>query len=295
MGGDRAMRNQVTASSTDPAARDLKPASFPKLSWKPGEYGAALERVFDYVTGVAGQAVDWYMRKKRPKKVGGWLFRGAAILATALAGLIPVLGELIETGGVPVVRPAWSTVALGIAGILVLLDRFLGLTRGWVRFMVAGQEIGEKLEAFRMDWEAGKLAWKQAEPDAEEARAMLEKAKAFLLQVHGVVRQETMGWADEFQKALQETDQAAREAVERKRLGAITVRVTNGEQLPDGWRLSVDDSPPRIIRGAEAAVRNLTPEIHVVRVTGKAQGNEQSIEKPVAVEAGQITAVSLTL
>ena len=191
--------------------RDLKPRELPQLSWQANDVVDSLSKLFDYVAGVGQEAVDWYYGAKRPKRRWGRALRLGAILSTGVAAGIPLLAEIFEQeGGKPGIQPLWAAVALAAAGLMVLLDRFWGCTSGWVRYLLAGQEASNALEQFRLDWQSAVIAWDSQGPTTEQAQGLVALAKDFLVQLQGIVREETRGWAAEFQTMLTQIDEAAK-------------------------------------------------------------------------------------
>lgn len=138
-----------------------------------------LAKLFAYATEEATRAIAYYAAKRAPKKLGARVLRLGAIFATTVAALIPVFSQIFEKAGKPIIAPAWSTVAAGIAVLFILLDKFWGFTGAWVRFMVTEQALGEALTAFRIDWESKKLAWGGTEPSQGQVREMIAESKAF--------------------------------------------------------------------------------------------------------------------
>lgn len=191
--------------------QDLIARELPQLSWQPSDAAASLSKLYDHVAGVGQEVVDWYYGAKRPKRRWGRSLRLGAILSTGVAAGIPLLAEIFEQeGGKPGIQPLWAAVALAAAGLMILLDRFWGCTSGWVRYLLAGQEASNALERFRLDWQSAIIAWGTQGPTAEQAQAMVALAKSFLVQVQGIVREETKGWAAEFQSMLQQIEEAAK-------------------------------------------------------------------------------------
>src|ERR1039458_5137150 len=118
----------------------LKPKAFPKLVWKPGAFTEPLGLLFDYVATKAEGTIYWYFDKRRPMRLGARIFRGGAVLATAIAGMIPLLSEIcMRKDATRAIHPLWSAVAIAVAATLVLLDKFWGCSSAWVRYMM---EIG---------------------------------------------------------------------------------------------------------------------------------------------------------
>jgi hypothetical protein len=202
-------------------AQDLEPSPFPDIPWQPSGLAESLDELFRYVTGESERAITWYYRKRKPMQWGGRLLRLGAILSTGLAGLTPLLAEIFETEGRPGVDPLWAAVALTVAGVLILLDRFWGFTSAWVRYMVACHELTAALDAFRIDWARHKLRLAGGEPSAEQADAMILECRKFLSEVRAIVGSETRIWAREFQRVLEQVDAAIKSAARLGGPGAV--------------------------------------------------------------------------
>jgi hypothetical protein len=187
-------------------ATRLEPSRFPDLVWEPGAWAKSQDALFCYAVGEAERALAWYERKRGRAQRAGRGLRLGAILATSAAGVTPLLSELLERDGQPLIDPLWAAFLLALAGILVLLDRFWGCTSAWVRYVRAGQDLVLALDSFRIEWERRKLAWGPDAEDPDAAQAMLECCRLFLVHVRTVVRQETEAWAAEFQHVLEQID-----------------------------------------------------------------------------------------
>jgi hypothetical protein len=134
---------------------DLKPGHFPEdLKWSQNEATTSLELLYQFVNNECDRATGWYLVKKKTMKILGYIFRVGSILALALAGVIPILGEIFEKGDVPGLSPAWSTLFLAIAGVFLSLDRFGGYTSGWIRYIRTAMALNRLQANFRIDWES---------------------------------------------------------------------------------------------------------------------------------------------
>jgi hypothetical protein len=276
--------------------KDLTPNEFPKIVWEPGKLAEPLEQLFACVVKEANDAITWYNVRRKPKQYGGQILRVGALIFAAIAGLVPILGEIFQDSERrPGIAPAWATVALGVAGLLVLLDRFWGFTSAWVRFLLAQQELSEALRNFEFDWAKEKILWAGTEPNIPQATAMIVSSKTFILQVHAIVRRETNLWASEFQNAITMVDQTAKAEDQNRGAGSITVKVTNGNQCENGWRLTVDDSPETIYSGLSTSLTKVPAGIHTIRVVGTVDGVERRDEKSVTVSTGAAESIELTL
>lgn len=196
-------------------SRDLQYRPLEDLSWTPEQRVVSLDKVFNYVSDEAQQAISWYLNKKRSKRIWAQLLRLGAILATTVAGIIPLLAEIFER---PAISPAWASVALILAVALVGLDRFFGFSSAWMRFLTTELKIRNTLQLFQLDWEMQKASWTGADPTDEQLQDMLARCKAFLAQVNTLLENEMAAWIREFQTELKQIDEAAKARAETTRV-----------------------------------------------------------------------------
>ena len=193
--------------SVDP---NLRPIGFPTtLDWSPANQQASLEKLYLFVVGECEASINWYYRKKGVKSLLGFLLRLGAILAVAVAGLIPLIGELLKRNGIPGISPAWATVALALAGLLIAIDRFGGYTSGWIRYIRTAQMLTSLQGEFRLDWEENRRARLEETSDADRTKEGINLCRTFLRAVYAQVRLETDLWAQDFQQALQTVNRNA--------------------------------------------------------------------------------------
>jgi hypothetical protein len=276
--------------------RNIEFARLPELSWQPAKRTESLRKVAGYVTEEAEKAIAWYLDKKTAKAWRAQALRFLAIIATALAGLIPLLAEIYTTDGKPEVAPAWASVALLLAAACVGLDRFFGYSSAWMRFLTTEMQIRYALHAFLLDWEARRAVWEgEDDPGPEEVATGLKRCKEFLAQVNELLKAEMDTWVAEFSAALTDIDKAAKAQAEVMRMGAANVTVTNGEQCAEGWRLSVDDGSEEMHRGTTAALRNLVPGAHTATVRGRIGDKDLQVETAFSVAAAQVATVNVSL
>jgi hypothetical protein len=269
----------------------------PKLSWEPEQQRQSLESLARYVADEAGLAINWYLVKKRNKSLGARLLRVGAIGFVAAAGAIPLLAEIdwFQVDGGPIVEPIWSSLALVLAGTCVGLDHFFGFSTAWMRFLTTEMQIRRALHDYLLDWEGRRATWPDSGLSPEEVEAGIGQCKAFLSKVNGILAEEMDTWVQEFSAALKTIDEAARARAETMRLGAANLTVTNGDACADGWRLSVDGGVEAVHSGKSAAMRDLVPGPHGVRVQGTISGKEMRAEKAFVASAGSTVEVTLTL
>lgn len=244
----------------------------------------ALAKIYAYAMGFSNSSVAWYQSRRRPKRKAGFMLRVGALLATVAAGLVPLSKEF-GIDGIPAVT---STLLLALAGLFVSVDSLGGFTSGWVRYMLAQQKIERSRDAFLMEWNALKLA-------SNNAQALLDRVKAYLLTVGKVVDDETQEWATEFQNALKELDRARKAEAEKPRTGAIEITVTN-PHVVKGWALEIDGSLRGRATGKALAVTDVLVGMRKARIYGEdPQGRTLSDEKILNVEGGGTVARELVL
>lgn len=186
---------------------DLKPNLLDGLCWEPDKRASSLDTVLKHAIGEAIDAIDWYLRSKRRKKRWALLFRVVAIMAGSVAGILPMLSQvLLDASKQPIIQPVWASISLAIAVALVALDHFFGFSSGWMRYTAAELHIRQLLRAFQMDWEMQKASWNASLPDTDQIQAMLLRAREFETQVSNIVREETSHWIQEFQGTLKQLE-----------------------------------------------------------------------------------------
>jgi len=275
--------------------RDLQVGTLEDLSWAPNDYVSSLDKVFKYVSGEAQRAIVWYLSKKGPKRRGARLLRFAAIVATTVAGVIPLLAEISTSNGngQPQISPAWASVALVLAVAMIGLDRFFGFSTAWMRFLTTEIQIRTALQAFQLDWEIQRATWKGTTPTDQQVQDMLARCQAFLGQVNTLLEHEMTAWMQEFQATLQQIDDSAKAQTEANTLSGVNISVSNGDQCTNGWELSIDNGSRKRYLGKTAALRDLTPGIHTVRVEGRINGKAVQAESVVIIPAGGTARVEL--
>jgi hypothetical protein len=275
--------------------KDLAAGALEDLSWTLNDRASSLEKVFKFVSGEAQRAIVWYLSKKEPKRKGARFLRFGAIVATTVAGLIPLLAEIFNGNGQPQLSPAWASVALVLAVALIGLDRFFGFSTAWMRFLTTEIQIRTALQAFQLDWEIQRAAWKGTAPTDEQLQDMLARCKAFLGQVNMLLEREMAAWIQEFQASLQQIDDTVKARAEANKLGGANIKVTNGNACDNGWELAIDGGDRRQYTGKTAALRDLFPGIHTVRVEGCIDGKPVQAESVLVIPAGGTAWIELEL
>ncbi|MHC4666746.1 MAG: SLATT domain-containing protein [Planctomycetota bacterium] len=109
-----------------------------------------LEGLHAFVKGRAEGAIEWYLQAKSRKKMWAIRLRALSILLVSAAAVIPILSQMITNEqGEQVIAPAWASVALVIAAMLVALDRLLGCSSSWIRYISTEFRLQKLLDEFQ--------------------------------------------------------------------------------------------------------------------------------------------------
>lgn len=187
---------------------DLQPAMSSELFWDEDHRRQSLDVVYKRAENHALSAIDWYLHAKRSKKNCAQFLRLGTIASSAVAGLLPLLSQIFQNQ-LSSLSPAWTTIALGVAGVLMAIDKYFGCSNAWMRFIATEHRIRQGLHEFQMDYDIEQSKWTDNLPNSEQAQTMLNLCKAFISKVDTFILQETNEWLLEFQNAIKQKDEPA--------------------------------------------------------------------------------------
>jgi hypothetical protein len=154
----------------------------------------------------AEDAIDWYLRDKRAKRVASRALRAGSIVLAVAGGTVPLASAAWrdDAGG-------WGYVLLAAAAGCAAFDHFFGVSAGWMRDIATSQALRGRLERFRLEWTSALLlssssgavggdgAGAPAGPVGEpELAHRLGLVRDFVADVTGLVEAETSEWLAEF-------------------------------------------------------------------------------------------------
>lgn len=175
------------------------------LSWNSDDVTGSLEGLFQFVNGRVKDAIDWYLKSKRSKKRWAILLRVISILLVFAAALLPILSQVIlDKKGEQIIMPAWASVALVLAGLFVALDRFLGYSSSWIRYISTELRLQTLLDKFQVEWQCERSKLKATGPEDQQRQTLCAMAKEFIQQADKLILEETNTWIIEFQSALKQ-------------------------------------------------------------------------------------------
>ena len=136
-------------------AKNIENKALGQLDWSEKSRVKSLTEVFEYAIGVSREAQDWYEGKHPSKRSSGRALRLTGLLFLGVGGVLPIISEISSSAsGKPAIAPGWAAVALALAAGCGILDRYLGYSSAWMRFILAEQ----RLESQRQDFASEDLA-----------------------------------------------------------------------------------------------------------------------------------------
>src|SRR5688500_2425685 len=254
----------------------------PVQSFIPPDWSAEptdhLEQLRAYAETKIEDELDWYRRNKHGRAATSRRLRFWAVLCTILGGLVPVVVAAVGErpaffNGWPIRFGQLGYVLLGIAGGLVLLDRFFGYSTGWMRYVLAMQAIEKAREQFRMEWTALlrmlSTTAKGTPEHSELVDRMIQRTRAVVIEVKERSEQETQAWIAEFQNNLAQFEKDLKSQLDASRPGGIDVEVTDGRKADTPVEILLDGMTADRFVGTAGSIGFVAPGMH--RVTARAQ------------------------
>jgi SMODS and SLOG-associating 2TM effector domain 2 len=174
---------------------DLSGRAFPLGDW--GEPAERLDELYRWVERGALETASWYLRDRVWKRRGARVLRSGAAAGAVTGAALPLLDLAGAADGVA----PWGCVALLLAVACVGVDRYFGVTSGWMRDVATAQAVQRRLQALQFDWasESIREVLGPAEGTAgEAAERCLGVLRRFTEDVTELVRTETTDWMVEF-------------------------------------------------------------------------------------------------
>jgi hypothetical protein len=204
----------VPAAGATPQAPPAKRSNIAsgdiELVWR-DDLPASLEGLRRYVLATAQRSERWYWAHKTTKARIAVTIQWIAILATGLAGLVPIGAKLTlfagfsdwlrRQGVAPVDSGLFASLLIGSGAALLSIDRIAGISSGWTRYVLTATAIRAAAEEFRLDW-AALSAQAASPPTAEQSAAMIQRAKVFSMAIEALIAKETQDWATEFRQNM---------------------------------------------------------------------------------------------
>ena len=297
---------------------DIHTAGPECLSWDSSDSSKSLQDLRTYVEEEAQKAANWYWREKNGKKTPSQAIQFLALALTALAGLAPIVIQVLKNSGVTQLQGFDSgpvaSLLVGLAAALLGLDKAFGYSSGWTRYVLTATSMTKLLQEFRMDWVAI-YAGSAAPPSAEQQATLIQRAKDFVSAVQALLLQETKDWVSEFQSNMAQmekdvktqldalkaqVDKTSKERDEAARPGAIELTVTNADKT-DGFHFEAvlegkaGSSTAGVANSKVWALINTLPGQYKITINAMAKGNPVSTSTIFDVKPAETAKPSVSL
>lgn len=269
--------------------------------WNKDDIGSSLDAVYQWTTRKANEKIDWYERKKKPRRLWSQTLRATSIIFAAVGALCPLIDatKILESGANtaaspqnPLVLAQWGYVFLAVAASVAGFDYYFGHSSGWMRFIITQISIERALREFQYDWAILSV---QQEKLPTNASIFLQRAKDFTLQIESIVKQETDAWVAEFQTNITQLEKVLKTEIEARKPGSIKVAIKN---CADYERIEIflNDSLVKELQGvSEGIINAVAPGRYEIAVIGRKAGKETRASKVVEVQPGAMTSADFTL
>jgi hypothetical protein len=252
---------------------DLYPASLLEPEIKEGQSPAAhLKALRKEVENKAIESINWYISKKKFKSIASRFLRVLTILLTCIGGLFPIL-QGIDLPDIQL-DAQYGYIALAIAATCMALDKFMGLSSSWVRYMTTSFTLQKDLAEFQTDWI---LMWSEVKsdtPTSAQHKKILHRIKAFRLKILTEIEQEIQLWTSEFQSNLAQLQMSTRAKLEFYQPGIIDLTVTNATCAKQGLNVVIDRLTVALMTSPQLQIGHIMPGQHKVTVHGIVNGQD---------------------
>lgn len=235
---------------------------------------------------------NWYIRHRIIHGRLTRLLRVASIILFAIGILWPIVrnnfpemeGNNIEIG----------YISLAIGGLLLLLDKYLGISTGFVRFYIAELDIKKNTYEFIENWQIESV--KASNPlTIENILALINTLKTFRQSVFTTIQVETGAWATEFQSQTGELYELFKQKQSEYKLGAISVNIKNHTGYTN-IEIGLNDQQPVLLNGKTSAIfKNLSIQPYLVYVKAMKEGNVFTYSENADVTGEKTTELTITL
>ena len=162
-----------------------------------GSQARATDHVFDERRRAASDIIRWYEVHGAAARWRGGAMTLMAVFCLAAGGLLPVANDLVSAATQTRLRLEVGYLLLGLGGALLLMDRLLGFSSNWARFLSTALQLRARTDLFAQEWRLAGL-------DENPERARLELARTFTAELHEIVLKETARWDEELKARLRD-------------------------------------------------------------------------------------------
>jgi hypothetical protein len=238
----------------------------------------------------------WYAKSRELHSFLSRLVRSIAIVLFGFGILWPIISAKM-TSTSSVLNIDWGYIGLAVGGLLLLLDKYLGISTSYVRFYIAEMDIKKNTHEFVENWDIESAKAANGSLTLDNILALLNTVKAFRQSVFNIIQVETGAWAVEFQTQAGELSELFKQKQnEYKKPTDISVVVENHDEYAD-IKLGIDDEAlVELGNNSSIIFRNVSIQVHTIKIQAtKKDGSTVGFSKNVDVTGEKTVEVTLTL
>lgn len=254
----------------------------------------SLEAIKNAILEAVGKEEVWYRSHREAHARLTKLIRFVACLLFAFGIIWPFINSGID--GTDKMKVNVGYISLAIGGLLMLLDKYLGISAGYVRFYVTELDIQKNTLEFKENWNI-EMARSSQPPSVENILSLLNQIKQFRQAISQIIQVETRDWATEFQAQSGELFELFKQQQQAQpKTSSISVIVDNTQNYK-AIEIGLNDEPGQNLNGNTSAIfRGVSPQLHMIKVKAiNAQNLHVAFSRNIVVEPGKIIEVKFAM
>lgn len=267
----------------------------PAIDWTNPK--VTLAAIKNYIVETAESEENWYTQWRG---INGFITRSVRFITLLLFGF-GLIFPLLNIEKVTLFNHTINSLGylcLAVGGLILLFDKYFGLSSGFVRFYIAEEEIRKNLGEFELNWEIEMAKAENNKYSTEAVLNTLATAKILRQSVSNAIQLETSAWAAEFQTQIGELQELLKQKLseyKESKLGTISVKIENYETYKD-IELILDETSIKKLNGTTSAIfRDVSLTTHQIQIRANKDGTPISFSENFDVVADKTTELTMKL
>lgn len=247
----------------------------------------ALEKIKSNILSAAKKEEQWYSKFRARHSFYSRLLRVISLVLFGFGIIWPI------TKFSPDYNLGYISITLG--GILLLVDKYLGISSSYVRFYIAELDIKKNTLDFIENWDI-ETAKSKKPISQDNILTLLNLVKSFRQNIYTIIQVETGAWATEFQTQTGELYELFKQQQNNHSQSAIiVVTIENAKEYQD-LTIQIDDEVALNIDGSNSKIfRNVSIKPHTISLHGTKNGEIITQSKNVEVKENESVVINFVL
>ena len=285
--------------------------------YKDKPFDKALPSIYSRAGELSKEKREWYWKSIKRKRL---FATGARVITLCFLIGGTVLPLWASLGDIPARRLLFTqlgVIALAVAGLFQVVDRILGLSSGWLRYITTVTAMENLTRKFELDW-ASYIVGKGSKIDDGDTKPLFDLARRFEDDISKLQSDETDKWVAEFNSSLallgeliksqresaektvetaratiESQQKAAQESEKARQNGSVELNIVH-KAAPIAVKIAIDKESEQEFVGSSWAKLDLKPGQHTISVTTTG-ATPQTIQKIVEVPPGGVARADVKL